>query len=356
MSQIPLQNTKPFKSYPDLVQLLTSRNMIIEDPARAERKLAQVGYYRLSGYWYPCREIEFDRTQNAVMCPIMNRPKRLSTFLPSTSFNKVFKFYLFDKRLRQALLNAIERVETHVRSIVAHELGSHDPLAFYDSSFIDHRNFRRSQQFPNGKWGKWITSHDKKLRESKADCIIWHNQQRIQIPTWVAIEAWDFGTLSHYFSMLQWRYQNVICSRLGINDPRTLASWLYEINILRNRCAHHSRVWNSKANNLLRIENNIYFSNLNLDNNARSRLYGMIAILWFLIKRIGPSSTWINQVAAIVNTKPELPGCSFKKMGFANDLGFPLYLFTRKSHVDKQKKVFSVRHKKKNPFCKSYKR
>lgn len=42
--------------------------MGIADPLRAERKLAQVGYYRLSGYWFPAREFVRDQNQNVVLC------------------------------------------------------------------------------------------------------------------------------------------------------------------------------------------------------------------------------------------------------------------------------------------------
>lgn len=42
---------KPFKEYPELVSKLKERGMIIYSESYAERKLAQVGYYRLSGFW-----------------------------------------------------------------------------------------------------------------------------------------------------------------------------------------------------------------------------------------------------------------------------------------------------------------
>lgn len=59
---------KPFRTYTDLVALLAGRGMGIADPLRAERKLAQVGYYRLSGYWFPAREFVRDQNQNVVLC------------------------------------------------------------------------------------------------------------------------------------------------------------------------------------------------------------------------------------------------------------------------------------------------
>lgn len=45
----PAATAKPFRDYPDLVDLLEARGMIVEDKDRAIRKIAQVGYYRLSG-------------------------------------------------------------------------------------------------------------------------------------------------------------------------------------------------------------------------------------------------------------------------------------------------------------------
>nr|WP_275895939.1 Abi family protein [Pasteurella multocida] len=43
-------------------------------------------------------------------------------FLPNTSFNVVYKLYLFDKKLRLLLLDIIERLEVNIRSVMAHEL------------------------------------------------------------------------------------------------------------------------------------------------------------------------------------------------------------------------------------------
>jgi len=42
--------------------------MGIANPARSERKIAQGGYYRLSGYWFPARDFVRDHLQNVVLC------------------------------------------------------------------------------------------------------------------------------------------------------------------------------------------------------------------------------------------------------------------------------------------------
>lgn len=44
---------KPHLSFDAQVQLLQSRGMVIDNPAAAAQLLSVIGYYRLSGYWYP---------------------------------------------------------------------------------------------------------------------------------------------------------------------------------------------------------------------------------------------------------------------------------------------------------------
>jgi abortive infection bacteriophage resistance protein len=125
-----LVQSKPFLDYAALVALLESRGMVIADRHHAERKLAQIGYYRLSGFWCPCRKIKRNSAAQVVIDQRTRRPARDENFKPNTQFQCVIELYLFDKKLRQLMLDAIERIEVHVRSVIAHEVGFHDPLGY----------------------------------------------------------------------------------------------------------------------------------------------------------------------------------------------------------------------------------
>lgn len=332
MSHNPPAQTppKPFKTYAELVALLQQRGMIIDDPVRAERKLSQVGYYRLSGFWYPCRQIDFDpATGRARQCPHTGFPIRKNDMLPGTTFNAVFDLYLFDKKLRLTVMDAIERVEVHLRAIMAHELGYHNPVAYQDPSFIHPKHlgsFNKHGQ-PRNTWQEWQDRAQKQIDSSREDCILWHRKKNKSLPFWVIIETWDFGIMSKYFEMLLGRYQQRMCSRLGACNPQELIGWLRELNTLRNRCAHHTRIWNQKTGNPLAIKSVPRLVNLGLDANALSRLFGQICILWHLTTLIGPSSQWMQTVADIVASKPILPNCGFTAMGLPDENGFPRHLF-----------------------------
>lgn len=306
--QKSIQKTKPFKSYQELLNLLEMRGMYIEDHERAKRKLEQIGYYRLSGFWYPCRK--FSEVQSE---------KRLDDFSVGTSFHEVFSLYLFDKRLRLLLLDALERVEIYVRAIVAHELSKTDPLAYKNPRKFINPNFIDSQKIGKN-WDALEKEIKKHIERSKEDFVLHHLQKKLEIPFWAVVETWDFGLLSKYYGVLKERYAIEVCKRISPElHPRVLKNWLYNLNIIRNRCAHHSRIWNRSTNtSLLQIDND-YFRAADFLPHSPTRLCGIITVLWFLVRNIGRNSKWLELVAKEVENMPKPPFCSQTAMGFPED-------------------------------------
>lgn len=97
---------KPFKTVREQVALLASRGMDVGDTATAEALLSRMGYYRLSGYWYPYRERSLNAQGNVLVEP---------TVRPGTTLRHVCAVYDFDKELRASLFDALEAVEVSVR-------------------------------------------------------------------------------------------------------------------------------------------------------------------------------------------------------------------------------------------------
>ena len=299
--------------------------MIINNPARAERKLAQIGYYRLSGFWYPCRSFgAYDISTQ--------KEKRGDLFQPNVNFNSITELYIFDKNLRQLMMDAIERVEIHVRTIIANELGAKNPLAYCDKSLV---NPRFTSDFVNkkgkqktDKWTTWLERHSRVIDQGrKQDSIKWHYSMGRAIPIWVAVETWDFGCISSYFEILKVTHQRNICDCLNIvpKEIHIFTEWLRHINTLRNRCAHHARIWNQTSSNPIPFLKNEFFNSFGWERRHESRykIYGMICVLWFLVKNLGPSSQWINKVADLIDSKPPIDSCPLTSLGFPDNTGFP---------------------------------
>jgi abortive infection bacteriophage resistance protein len=311
-----------------MVKLLQERGMRVPRTHDAEFQLALYGYYRLSGFWYPARVFFRDAAGNKVACPFSGKPRRQDSFQPGTTLDGAVALYQFDKALRLLMLDAIETIEVHLKTVLAHELGKADPMAYTKTTLIDPKFLAVRQGFKVSKWEEWLSGQQRKLDKSREDCIEWHRLSQREIPYWVAVEAWDFGTLSTHFQVLKRKPQSWILERLNLPDAKIFAEWLRQINLLRNRSAHHTRIWNQKsANTIEPLKTEPYFQALNLSSSARERLYGMIAVLWFLLHKVSPASRWIHEVADLVDAKPAMPGCTFAAMGFPSEAGFPRKIF-----------------------------
>jgi hypothetical protein len=74
---MPMPNRIPFhKTYTnshDLVVLLRSRGLTVNDPAKAERYLDYIGYYRLSAYMYPLLRMPMGFPQGWQQEPLWQR-------------------------------------------------------------------------------------------------------------------------------------------------------------------------------------------------------------------------------------------------------------------------------------------
>lgn len=90
---------KPHLTWERQVQQLRDRGMGIPDPAQAARWLGVVGYYRLSGYWYPYRVLDEQSGQ------------RQDAFQVGTDFDQIIALYQFDRRLKLLAVDALERIE-----------------------------------------------------------------------------------------------------------------------------------------------------------------------------------------------------------------------------------------------------
>lgn len=104
MNRIPF--VKPFIPVEQQAELLRLRGLQGSEETIVSR-LISVGYYRLSAYWFPFREVE----------PDGNRPDRTRS---GTMIDQVWNYYLFDRKLRLLFLDAIERIEVALRSRIAH--------------------------------------------------------------------------------------------------------------------------------------------------------------------------------------------------------------------------------------------
>lgn len=291
--------TKPWKSHEDQLRLLTSRGLGVTDRAKALEYLQRIGYYRLSGYWYPFRQ----RSEAGDI---------LDTFKDGATFEDAVRLYVFDKKLRLLVMDALERVEIALRVDISHTLGELDPFAYEKPAFF-HRKFTQANTAPDGKsrHEQWLDRHSRLIERSKEEFIL-HIKETYGLPLaiWVACEIWDFGILSHLYSGMRAEDQDRISARYGIRNGRVFASWVHSISYLRNICAHHSRLWNRnivrqpklpKENSDMR-----WIGHFKGGERHQTRCFLLFYILRHLLRTVNPSSSWNRRLKEHILAFPPL--------------------------------------------------
>ncbi|MFK3859718.1 hypothetical protein [Pseudoalteromonas rhizosphaerae] len=62
-----------------------------------------------------------------------------------------------------------------------------------------------------------------------------------------------------------------------------------------------------------------YFNLLELGRNEKNRLYGLITVMWFLLKQIGNNSKWIYRIADLIDNMPTIKGANIHSLGLTTD-------------------------------------
>ena len=212
------------------VQSYIDAGMVITSRADVEKELKSVGFYRLRGY-------SFHVYDNAT-----------KKYVPGTKFEDVIKLYQFDQELSALIFSMISKIEVALRVRLVEALLIHgEPLVLQDSSI-----FKKKKLY----WQNMSTVASEIARSN--DVFIKHNFDNHdgEVPVWAAVEVLSFGTLSKIiknlktgpgssYSILATNYQYKSKKENLVNpSQKMLASWIQGVSVLRNMCAHNSRIYN----------------------------------------------------------------------------------------------------------------
>lgn len=236
LSEVPVMNPYPKRilTIPQQLQSYINAGMTISSIDEATVALTTIGYYRLRGY-------SFHLYDNAS-----------KQYLPGTDFSDVLNLYHFDTELSQLLFGMATCIEVALRARLS------DALLTYNDALIltDPYVFSDKKLF----WQN-LSSLSSQVARSN-DVFIRHNFHNHdgEIPLWAAVEIMSFGTLSKTIKNLKtgstsaytifanyYRYRSPR-GRLVKPSLQMLSSWIQSVSVLRNMCAHNSRIYNRTIN------------------------------------------------------------------------------------------------------------
>lgn len=302
---------KPPLAYSEQVELLKSRGLIINYEERTQRHLENISYYRLSAYMIPYRQ-----KKNGILTDRFNQ---------GTSWDDIYNLYVFDRKLRLLIFDAIERLEIAIRSQIIYQL-SHK----YNSHWQDNPSIFKPPYQKKLQDGSVITvdiyeevqKHiHEQLNNNKAEVFIKHYKSKYETPSnppsWMSVEIMYFNHLPRICNGLNNRSDlNGIAQYFDL-PPQIFCSWLHTINYVRNLCAHHARLWNRI---LSIVPENLHFSKhltwISDPNTAqRSKIYYFCCMINYLLQTANPTSNFKQRLCDLLSENKDIANLS--AMGFS---------------------------------------
>jgi abortive infection bacteriophage resistance protein len=281
-------------TYEQHVSLWEDRRLIIPDRDRAMKYFARIGYYRLSAYTPPFQETK-------------------DVFNAGTNFDDILNIYLFDRKLRLLVLDAIERIEVTIRAqlvyILAHRYNnSHwlDDSSLFKPPYVNHYGatvdiFNEIQVIIS-----------KQLRARKPEVFIKHYIDNYKSPanppSWMCMELLTIGELSHLFKGLASNADKREIASFFSLQQKVFESWLHTLTYVRNICAHHARLWNRD----FAIRPDLYEKPIKpwmktdfTGNNHRS--FYFLCMLKYLLNEVNPNNHFKTKLISLIEKYPSVP-------------------------------------------------
>lgn len=280
-----------FKTIDEQIDILGGRGLAIPDRKAAYDFLLHNNYYRVSGYSLTLRTND--------------------VFHIGASFDDIVKIYECDTEMRNILFGGLESIETSFKSIYAYESARiHGEFGYINAS-----------HFTDSRLHSDILEHAKSQMMSRLphELYIRHykNDLKKDMPIWAYVDLFTISNISQLYSISSDAVRSAVTSHYSFPSVKLLDNFMHSMTILRNLCAHGSRIYNrmfSQRPRLSKIEQSylIKSSDGQIDN---TKLYSYI----FVMKRLLDANEFGNMKRRLMSLPQQYPSVDMSCYGFRND-------------------------------------
>jgi abortive infection bacteriophage resistance protein len=256
---------KEYKTFNQQLTILRQRGMIVPTDGTPKRFLEQENYYNvINGY----KDLFLKKDINGL-------PLDPEEYRENTHFKELKALFLFDRELRFLFLKYILIFENSFKTVFSHEFSKKYPKA---NSYLELQNYVDNNPKNVLKQVSILTKtiHD---QVDKEGAIKHYIETYGSVPLWVLVNYLTIGNMSHLYNVLKNTEKNTIAKyysdkyakqygatsslRISVED---MQSALKIFNLVRNKCAHEERLYNSDFGNVRVASIATHFGMSNYDN------------------------------------------------------------------------------------------
>lgn len=272
---------------------LKKYGLLVNDEHRALEYLHSISYFRIA-----CYLKYFEETEHHYAC--------------NTHFEDAINLYLFDNCLKNIISQTIRDIEIALRTRIIHYI-SMEQGAFW---FMEPQHFENKSNFEYN-----LNKLSNELKRSNEDFLLEHFQKYdipSMPPAWKSLEVATLGTLSKiYENLITTPSKKNVAHSFGLPQYTYLESWNRSITVLRNCCAHHTRVWNRRFSLKPQLPHTLPMPWISNTSSIKPyKLYAQLCVLAYIEQTIIHSSELKKNLLLLIHNYPNI---DISAMGFPND-------------------------------------
>lgn len=283
-------NLKKPATFDEQIGILEKHGISINNCKHAKDILKFVNYYRLTGY-----ALQFRVSENE------------SLYTGNISFDDVYNIYKADEHLRNLLRLYIEKAEIYYRTQIAYGFAiSKCTVPPYDQHY-DENNF-----YDKGGYNRVMENFGREKDYYKDSLIVKHHKDKYsgKMPIWVMVELMSFSGLSKLYKSMYISEKSEIAKAIGVNYT-TLENHLHCLSVLRNKCAHGARLYNTEFYPPAKFTSEFLKRNPEIKNNS------LFAYILILLKRLPDKQSKQELIESVQNLIEQYKNdIDIKLMGF----------------------------------------
>ena len=225
--------SKTYKTTDELIEILESKNISINDKNIAKYYIEKYSYYSIvNSYKWIFKED--------------------NKYKENASFEEIFAMYKFDKNLKIILLKYILEVESIIKTKIANLFAENYGI----SNYLKIDNFDLKQDKSNIEHiEKLILEINNEIEKGngKHDAITHYYNKYSFAPPWVVTKILSLGTISKFYGLMKQSDRQKISKTFNIND-RLLKNILGNLTSVRNISAHDDRLYTYRSTFYIRLD------------------------------------------------------------------------------------------------------
>ena len=176
---------KIFKNLEEQIAILKEKGLTVTDIDKTKEILLRENYFFISGYRH-----------------IFMRSAKEKVFIPGTTFDELYGFFVFDRVLRNIIFKNVLIIENNFKSIISYQLSKQ--YGVKERDYLKPTNFtldiKKGRQVNDviNKMKRQIRANGKQHRAT-----MHYLSNYGYIPLWILVKVLSFGIVSDLYSILK---------------------------------------------------------------------------------------------------------------------------------------------------------